>query len=57
MIACQEYKDQAKADLVKGYAAYVASDAAQQQAAKSAGSAPLASELAAKVKAAIESIK
>jgi phosphate transport system substrate-binding protein len=57
MIACQEYKDSAKADLVKGYAGYAASDAAQQEAAKSAGSAPLASELAAKVKAAIDSIK
>ena len=57
MITCQEYKDSAKADLVKGYASYVVSDAAQQEAAKSAGSAPLAADLATKVKAAIDSIK
>jgi phosphate transport system substrate-binding protein len=57
LIACQEYKDAAKGDLVKGYAGYIASEAAQQAAAKSAGSAPLSKELAAKVQAAIATIE
>jgi phosphate transport system substrate-binding protein len=57
LIACQEYKDTAKGELVKGYAGYIASDAAQQEAATSAGSAPLSKQLAAKVQAAIATIK
>ncbi|WP_223691603.1 phosphate ABC transporter substrate-binding protein PstS [Leifsonia poae] len=57
VIACQEYKDSAKADLVKGYANYIVSDAAQKAAAEQAGSAPLSSDLASKVTKAIASIK
>jgi phosphate transport system substrate-binding protein len=57
VIACQEYKDAAKADLVKGYVDYIISEDAQKAAAEQAGSAPLASDLAAKVKDAAASIK
>lgn len=57
MITCADYKDQAKADLIKAYAGYVVSDQAQAAAAKQAGSAPLAADLAAKVRTAIASIK
>jgi phosphate transport system substrate-binding protein len=57
LITCQSYDDQAKADLVKGYASYVASDEAQKAAAEQAGSAPLSAELAKKVTDAIASIK
>ena len=57
IIACQEYKDSAKADLVKGYVDYVISGDAQKAAAEQAGSAPLASDLADKVSKAVASIK
>jgi phosphate transport system substrate-binding protein len=57
VIACQEYKDAAKADLVKGYVDYIISEDAQKAAAEQAGSAPLASDLASKVKDAAASIK
>ena len=57
IIACQQYSDSAKAGLVKAYADYVVSDAAQQAAAKQAGSAPLSSELAAKVSTSVATIK
>jgi phosphate transport system substrate-binding protein len=56
-IACSEYKDAATGKLVAAYAKYVASDAGQQSAAKTAGSAPLAADLAAKVATAIATIK
>ncbi|MCX7523374.1 phosphate ABC transporter substrate-binding protein PstS [Microbacterium sp. STN6] len=57
VIACQQYKDSAKADLVKAYAGYLATDAAQQASAEQTGSAPLSAELATKVQAAAASIK
>jgi phosphate transport system substrate-binding protein len=57
LITCTDYKDDATADLVKAYAGYIASDDGQAAAAKEAGSAPLAAELAAKVRTAIDSIK
>ncbi|WP_043993692.1 phosphate ABC transporter substrate-binding protein PstS [Leifsonia xyli] len=57
VIACQEYKDSAKADLVKGYVDYLVSGDAQKAAAKQAGSAPLASDLSDKVSKAVASIK
>ncbi|MFJ8894544.1 phosphate ABC transporter substrate-binding protein PstS [Leifsonia sp. NPDC102414] len=57
VIACQEYKDSAKADLVKGYVDYIISDDAQKAAAEQAGSAPLSSDLASKVSKAVASIK
>ena len=57
VIACQQYKDSAKADLVKGYVDYIVSDAAQKAAAEQAGSAPLSSDLAGKVSKAVATIK
>lgn len=57
VIACQEYKDAATADLVKGYVDYIISSDAQKAAAEQAGSAPLASDLADKVSKAVASIK
>ncbi|MBO9043099.1 MULTISPECIES: phosphate ABC transporter substrate-binding protein PstS [Curtobacterium] len=56
-IACQEYKDADKAELVKGYLDYVVSSAAQDAAAKEAKSAALSSDLASKAKDAVASIK
>ena len=57
IIACQEYADPAQAELVKAYVGYLASDEGQQEAATSAGAAPLSSDLASKVADAIETIK
>jgi len=57
VIACQEYKDSAKADLVKGYVDYIVSSDAQKAAAEQAGSAPLSSDLASKVSKAVATIK
>jgi phosphate transport system substrate-binding protein len=57
VIACQEYKDSAKADLIKGYVDYIVSDAAQKAAADQAGSAPLSTDLASKVTKAVATIK
>ncbi|WP_413600875.1 phosphate ABC transporter substrate-binding protein PstS [Curtobacterium sp. Curtsp57] len=56
-IACQEYKDSAKADLVKSYLTYVVSDDAQKAAATEAKSAALSSDLAKKAADAVASIK
>jgi phosphate transport system substrate-binding protein len=57
LITCQTYADSAKATLVKAYATYVASEAGQKAGAAQAKSAPLASDLASKVSAAIATIK
>ncbi|CAN5159155.1 phosphate ABC transporter substrate-binding protein PstS [soil metagenome] len=57
LIACQTYSDAAKGSLVKAYAGYVASSEGQTAAASAAGSAPLSSDLATKVAAAIATIK
>ena len=57
IIACQEYADPAQAELVKAYVGYLASDEGQQEAATSAGAAPLSSDLASKVADAIATIK
>ncbi len=56
IIACQEYPDTETADLVKAYLTYVASEEGQAAAADAAGSAPISSDLAAKVQTAIDSI-
>jgi len=56
-IACQEYKDSAKADLVKAYLGYVVSADAQKAAATEAKSAALSSDLGEKAAAAVKSIK
>lgn len=57
LIVCQTYTDSAKAVLVKAFATYVASDAGQKAAAAQAKSAPIATDLASKVAAAIATIK
>ncbi len=56
-IVCQTYKDANAAQLVKGYVGYIASAEGQKAAASAAGSAPLSSDLQAKVKTAVDSIK
>ncbi|SHI82088.1 phosphate ABC transporter substrate-binding protein, PhoT family (TC 3.A.1.7.1) [Tessaracoccus bendigoensis DSM 12906] len=56
-IACSEYKDAAKGELVSAYLSYVVSEEGQQAAAASAGSAPLSATLRDKVVAAVDSIK
>jgi len=56
-IVCEDYKDDATANLVKGYIGYIASDQGQRDAQATAGNAPLPSALSAKVKTAIDSIK
>ncbi|SER76000.1 phosphate transport system substrate-binding protein [Propionibacterium cyclohexanicum] len=57
LLACEEYKDSNTAALVKSYLGYVSSSEGQQVAQQNAGSAPLPSALATKVKDAIDSIK
>ena len=57
LIVCNQYADAAKGTLVKAYASYVASAAGQASAAKTAGSAPISTQLAADVAAAIATIK
>ena len=44
-IVCLQYDDQAKADLVKAFMAYVGSAEGQAAAAEAAGSAPMSAEL------------
>ncbi len=56
-IVCDHYKDAADAKLVKAYLGYVASNEGQALAGQKAGSAPLSTAMAAKVKTAIDSIK
>lgn len=55
-IACETYKDAAKAELVKSYLSYVVSPEGQEAAAKSAGAAPLSDKLSSAAKTAVESI-
>ncbi|CAN5338156.1 phosphate ABC transporter substrate-binding protein PstS [soil metagenome] len=57
LIVCQTYADPAKAELVKAYATYVASADGQKVGSDQAKSAPLASDLAAKVAKSIATIK
>lgn len=56
-IVCTDYADTAKAELVKSYVGYMASEAGQAEAAKSAGAAPLSTELQDKVASVIATIK
>jgi phosphate transport system substrate-binding protein len=55
-IACAKYTDPAKANLVRGYLAYVVSPEGQTAAAGAAGSAPLPASLTAQITPAIQSI-
>lgn len=56
-IACQQYEDAAKAELVKAYFEYIASPEGQDVAAENAGSAPISDSLREKAVAAIDSIQ
>ena len=57
LVVCDTYDTQAKADLVSGFASYVTGADGQSAAATAAGSAPLSSDLQAKIATAIASIK
>lgn len=54
--ACEQYEDAAEQELVKSWLTWVASSEGQQKSAKSAGSAPLTSDFAAKVQSVIDTI-
>jgi len=56
-IACQEYADSAKGELVNAYLTYIASDEGQEAAQPQAGNAPLSGDLATGVQEAAASIK
>jgi len=56
LVACAEYDDKAKAELVKAYLSYVVSEEGQKTAAENAGSAPISDELRAQVQSAIDGI-
>ncbi len=56
LIACQDYEDDATAELVKAYLSYVVSEEGQQATAERAGSAPLSAGLTETVQSAIDSI-
>ena len=57
LIGCQKYQDSEKAKLVKGYFASIVSSEGQQEAAKSAGSAPLSDDLRGRISAIIDAIE
>ncbi|CAN5325267.1 phosphate ABC transporter substrate-binding protein PstS [soil metagenome] len=57
IVTCLEFTDAEAAPNVKAYLSYITSAEGQQEAATSAGSAPLSDELSAKVATAIEAIK
>lgn len=57
LVACEQYEDENKAELVKSYLEYIASEEGQQAAADNAGSAPISDGLREKVLAAIDTIK
>jgi phosphate transport system substrate-binding protein len=57
LIGCTQYKSASEAALVKGFFEYATSPEGQALAEEQAGSAPLSSQLSAKVKAAVEAIE
>jgi ABC-type phosphate transport system, periplasmic component len=54
---CMDYKDDAKAELVKAYASYMLSAEGQQYASDSAGNAPISDELRQQALAIIEQVQ
>ena len=56
-VFCSSYKDQSTVDLVKAFGEYVLSDAGQNQAADSAGNAPLSTKMSETAIKSIEAIK
>ncbi|MDJ0336006.1 phosphate ABC transporter substrate-binding protein PstS [Salinibacterium sp. G-O1] len=57
IITCNEFVDAEAAPVVKSYIQYITSEAGQTEAATSAGAAPLAPELSAKVATVLDAIK
>lgn len=57
IVTCLEFTDAEAGEVVKSYVTYLASEAGQEEAATSAGAAPLSADLSAKVAAAIATIK
>jgi phosphate transport system substrate-binding protein len=55
-IGCVEYDDQAKADAVKAFEAYVISEEGQKAAAETAGSSPVSAELRDQAQTAVDAI-
>jgi phosphate transport system substrate-binding protein len=55
-IGCVQYDDQAKADAVKAFEAYVISEKGQSAAAEAAGSSPISSELRDQAQTAVDAI-
>ena len=55
-MVCEDYKDDAKAELVKEYIGYIISNEGQQAAAAAAGNAPVSADMQAKLQAAVDSI-
>lgn len=55
-VVCKTFKDPAQAKLTKEYIKYIVSDQGQKIAAKNAGSAPIPTELAAKIVAELDKI-
>lgn len=57
LIACEQYVDPAQGELVRNYFEWVVSDEAQQEAERSAGSAPLTAGLAKQARDAVFRIR
>jgi phosphate transport system substrate-binding protein len=57
LIGCADYRDDDTAELVRGYFEHVISPEAQEQAAESAGSAPISRELSQRASAAVSLIR
>jgi phosphate transport system substrate-binding protein len=55
-IICQKYSDAGKADLIKAFVGYIASDAGQKAAADAAGSAPISSKIRTEVEASLQTV-
>jgi phosphate transport system substrate-binding protein len=56
-IGCVEYDNQAKADAMKAFEAYVISEEGQAAAAKTAGSSPISADLRSQAQTAVDAIK
>ncbi|MQA60554.1 MAG: phosphate ABC transporter substrate-binding protein PstS [Actinophytocola sp.] len=56
MMACANYDDQEKADLVSAYLSYIISEEGQQTSAENAGSAPISDELREQIEPVVDGI-
>jgi phosphate transport system substrate-binding protein len=56
-VVCEEYADAEQGELVKEYVGYMASEEGQEEAATSAGAAPLSADQQANVAAVLETVK